>query len=120
MVWLLPTRAITDHKRFKASIYLLKKEEGGHHTLICNKYRPQFYLLTIDCTGEIHLPVGIEMVILNIISIHPQVRPKREGTCCMSAYFPLWRDFLGQFEEYDIEISEPLEIELGEVGEQEL
>ena len=47
---------------FKASIYVLKKEEGGRHTPFGNKYRPQFYLRTMDCTGEIHLPEGIEMV----------------------------------------------------------
>ncbi len=49
-------------KRFKASIYVLKKEEGGRHTPFGNKYRPQFYLRTMDCTGEIHLPEGTEMV----------------------------------------------------------
>ena len=54
--------AITPHKGFKASIYVLKKEEGGRHTPFGNKYRPQFYLRTMDCTGEIHLPDGIEMV----------------------------------------------------------
>ena len=44
---------ITPHKKFKASIYVLKKEEGGRHTPFGNKYRPQFYLRTMDCTGEI-------------------------------------------------------------------
>ena len=53
---------IKPHKTFKASIYVLKKEEGGRHTPFGNKYRPQFYLRTMDCTGEIHLPEGIEMV----------------------------------------------------------
>ena len=53
---------IKPHKKFKASIYVLKKEEGGRHTPFGNKYRPQFYLRTMDCTGEIHLPDGIEMV----------------------------------------------------------
>lgn len=53
---------IKPHKRFKASIYVLKKEEGGRHTPFGNKYRPQFYLRTMDCTGEIHLPEGTEMV----------------------------------------------------------
>ncbi|MBR4532952.1 MAG: elongation factor Tu [Bacteroidaceae bacterium] len=53
---------IKPHKNFKASIYVLKKEEGGRHTPFGNKYRPQFYLRTMDCTGEIHLPEGIEMV----------------------------------------------------------
>jgi elongation factor Tu len=59
----LPPR--TDHsslKRFKASIYVLKKEEGGRHTPFGNKYRPQFYLRTMDCTGEITLPEGVDMV----------------------------------------------------------
>ena len=54
--------SIKPHKLFKASIYVLKKEEGGRHTPFGNKYRPQFYLRTMDCTGEIHLPEGIEMV----------------------------------------------------------
>ena len=53
---------ITPHKKFKASIYVLKKEEGGRHTPLKSKYRPQFYLRTMDCTGEIHLPEGTEMV----------------------------------------------------------
>ena len=53
---------IKPSKRFKASIYVLKKEEGGRHTPFGNKYRPQFYLRTMDCTGEIKLPEGVEMV----------------------------------------------------------
>ena len=53
---------ITPHKGFKASIYVLKKEEGGRHTPFKNHYRPQFYLRTMDSTGEISLPDGIEMV----------------------------------------------------------
>ena len=53
---------ITPHQGFKASIYVLKKEEGGRHTPFKNKYRPQFYLRTMDCTGEITLPDGVEMV----------------------------------------------------------
>ena len=53
---------IKPFKKFKASIYVLKKEEGGRHTPFGNKYRPQFYLRTMDCTGEIHLPEGTEMV----------------------------------------------------------
>ena len=53
---------IKPHQKFKASIYVLKKEEGGRHTPFGNKYRPQFYLRTMDCTGEIHLPEGVEMV----------------------------------------------------------
>ena len=53
---------IKPHKKFKASIYVLKKEEGGRHTPFGNKYRPQFYLRTMDCTGEIRLPESVEMV----------------------------------------------------------
>ena len=53
---------IKTYKKFKASIYVLKKEEGGRHTPFGNKYRPQFYLRTMDCTGEIALPDGVEMV----------------------------------------------------------
>ncbi|MGM0619604.1 MAG: elongation factor Tu [Bacteroidota bacterium] len=54
--------SITPHTRFKAEVYVLKKEEGGRHTPFHNKYRPQFYLRTLDVTGEIHLPEGREMV----------------------------------------------------------
>ena len=54
--------AITPHDHFKASIYVLKKEEGGRHTPFGNKYRPQFYLRTMDCIGDITLPEGVEMV----------------------------------------------------------
>ncbi len=53
---------ITPHTKFKASIYVLKKEEGGRHTPFHNHYRPQFYLRTLDVTGEIELPEGVEMV----------------------------------------------------------
>ena len=53
---------ITPHSKFKAQVYILKKEEGGRHTPFHNKYRPQFYLRTMDCTGEITLPEGTEMV----------------------------------------------------------
>ncbi len=53
---------ITPHQNFKASIYVLKKEECGRHTPFKNHYRPQFYLRTMDCTGEISLPEGVEMV----------------------------------------------------------
>jgi elongation factor Tu len=54
--------SITPHTKFKAEVYVLKKEEGGRHTPFHNKYRPQFYLRTLDVTGEIHLPEGTEMV----------------------------------------------------------
>ncbi|KGL55306.1 elongation factor Tu [Porphyromonas gulae] len=53
---------VTPHKRFKAEVYILKKEEGGRHTPFHNKYRPQFYIRTLDVTGEITLPEGTEMV----------------------------------------------------------
>lgn len=54
--------SITPHKKFKAEVYILKKEEGGRHTPFHNKYRPQFYLRTLDVTGEIELDAGREMV----------------------------------------------------------
>jgi len=53
---------VTPHSRFKAEVYILKKEEGGRHTPFHNKYRPQFYIRTLDVTGEITLPEGTEMV----------------------------------------------------------
>jgi len=53
---------VTPHTDFKASVYILKKEEGGRHTPFHNKYRPQFYIRTMDVTGEITLPEGTEMV----------------------------------------------------------
>ncbi|MGI6718189.1 MAG: elongation factor Tu [Bacteroidales bacterium] len=54
--------SVHPHKKFKAQVYILKKEEGGRHTPFRNNYRPQFYFRTTDVTGEIHLPDGIEMV----------------------------------------------------------
>lgn len=54
--------SITPHTKFKAEVYVLKKEEGGRHTPFHNNYRPQFYLRTLDVTGEINLPEGVEMV----------------------------------------------------------
>lgn len=54
--------SITPHTKFKAQVYVLKKEEGGRHTPFHNKYRPQFYLRTLDVTGEVQLPEGTEMV----------------------------------------------------------
>ena len=53
---------IKQSKKFKASIYVCKPEEGGRSTPFGNKYRPQFYLRTMDCTGEITLPAGVEFV----------------------------------------------------------
>ncbi len=54
--------SITPHTEFKAQIYVLKKEEGGRHTPFHNHYRPQFFIRTLDVTGEITLPEGTEMV----------------------------------------------------------
>jgi len=54
--------SVTPHAKFKAEVYILKKEEGGRHTPFHNKYRPQFYFRTTDVTGEIMLPDGVEMV----------------------------------------------------------
>ena len=53
---------VKPHSKFKASVYILKKEEGGRHTPFHNHYRPQFYIRTLDVTGEITLPEGVEMV----------------------------------------------------------
>jgi len=54
--------SITPHKKFKAEVYVLKKEEGGRHTPFFNGYRPQFYFRTTDVTGNVKLPDGVEMV----------------------------------------------------------
>ena len=54
--------SITPHTHFLGQIYVLKKEEGGRHTPFHNKYRPQFFIRTLDVTGEISLPEGVEMV----------------------------------------------------------
>jgi elongation factor Tu len=68
---------VTPHTKFKASVYILKKEEGGRHTPFHNKYRPQFYIRTLDVTGEITLPAGVEMVMpgdnleINVELIYP-------------------------------------------------
>lgn len=53
---------VKPHSTVKAEVYILKKEEGGRHTPFHNKYRPQFYIRTLDVTGEITLPEGTEMV----------------------------------------------------------
>ena len=53
---------VTPHTKFKAEVYILKKEEGGRHTPFHNKYRPQFFIRTLDVTGEVTLPEGVEMV----------------------------------------------------------
>ncbi|MEK7807843.1 MAG: elongation factor Tu, partial [Chloroflexota bacterium] len=54
--------SITPHKKFKSQVYVLKKEEGGRHKAFFNGYRPQFYIRTMDVTGAITLPDGVEMV----------------------------------------------------------
>jgi elongation factor Tu len=54
--------SITPHKKFLAEVYVLKKEEGGRHKAFFSGYRPQFYIRTMDVTGDITLPEGVEMV----------------------------------------------------------
>lgn len=54
--------SVKPHAKFKAEVYILKKEEGGRHTPFHNKYRPQFYFRTTDVTGEVELEAGREMV----------------------------------------------------------
>jgi elongation factor Tu len=54
--------SITPQKKFLAEVYVLKKEEGGRHKAFFNGYRPQFYIRTMDVTGDITLPDGVEMV----------------------------------------------------------
>jgi elongation factor Tu len=54
--------SVTPHKKFKCSVYVLTKEEGGRHTPFFTNYRPQFYFRTTDVTGVIELPAGVEMV----------------------------------------------------------
>ena len=68
---------VTPHTTFKAEVYILKKEEGGRHTPFHNKYRPQFFIRTLDVTGEVTLPEGVEMVMpgdnvtINVELIYP-------------------------------------------------
>jgi elongation factor Tu len=54
--------SITPHTKFQSEVYVLKKDEGGRHTPFFNGYRPQFYIRTMDVTGESQLPQGVEMV----------------------------------------------------------
>src|SRR3989442_10027430 len=54
--------SIKPHKKFKAEVYVLSREEGGGHTPFFTKYRPQFYFRTTDVTGQVALPTGVEMV----------------------------------------------------------
>ena len=69
--------SIKAHDHFLGQIYVLKKEEGGRHTPFHNKYRPQFFIRTLDVTGEITLPEGVEMVMpgdnveINVTLIYP-------------------------------------------------
>jgi len=55
--------SITPHTKFTAKVYVLKKEEGGRHSAFFNGYRPQFYIRTMDVTGDVELPAGVEMVL---------------------------------------------------------
>ena len=55
-------KSITPHKRFMSEVYVLRKDEGGRHNAFFTGYRPQFYIRTLDVTGEIELPEGVEMV----------------------------------------------------------
>jgi elongation factor Tu len=55
-------KSITPHKKARAEVYVLSKEEGGRHTPFFNGYRPQFYFRTTDVTGVIQLPQGVEMI----------------------------------------------------------
>jgi len=55
-------KSITPHTTFKTQVYVLKKEEGGRHTPFFKGYRPQFYIRTMDVTGAVTLPEGVEMV----------------------------------------------------------
>jgi len=59
---LIKPGSVTPHKKFKAEVYVLTKEEGGRHTPFFNNYRPQFYFRTTDVTGSVTLPQGTEMV----------------------------------------------------------
>jgi elongation factor Tu len=54
--------SITPHTRFMSEVYVLRKEEGGRHKAFFSGYRPQFYIRTMDVTGNIKLPEGVEMV----------------------------------------------------------
>ena len=83
--------SITPHKKFKAEVYVLKKEEGGRHTPFFTNYRPQFYFRTTDVTGICRLPDGVEMVmpgdniqmeieLITKVAVEPQLRfAIREG-----------------------------------------
>jgi elongation factor Tu len=69
--------SVTPHGKFKAEVYILKKEEGGRHTPFHNNYRPQFYVRTTDVTGTIMLPEGVEMVMPgDNLTIHVELHQK--------------------------------------------
>jgi elongation factor Tu len=55
-------KSITPHKKFQSQVYVLTKEEGGRHKAFFTGYRPQFYIRTMDVTGTVTLPEGVEMV----------------------------------------------------------
>jgi elongation factor Tu len=55
-------KSITPHRKFKSQVYVLRKDEGGRHKAFFSGYRPQFFVRTMDVTGEITLPEGVEMV----------------------------------------------------------
>jgi elongation factor Tu len=61
-VCIVAPKSVTPHRKFKGSVYVLSKEEGGRHTPFFNGYRPQFYFRTTDVTGVATLPAGREMV----------------------------------------------------------
>jgi elongation factor Tu len=94
---LAKTGSVTMHTEFKASVYVLKKEEGGRHTAFVSGYRPQFYIKTADITGEVTLEAGTEMIMpgdnaaLNVKLIVPVVIEKgmkfavREGGTTVGA-----------------------------------
>lgn len=69
--------SVKPHTKFEAEVYVLRKEEGGRHTPFHNNYRPQFFIRTLDITGEIKLPEGVEMVMpgdnvsINVELIYP-------------------------------------------------
>ena len=72
---------ITPHKKFKAEVYVLSKEEGGRHTPFFTNYRPQFYFRTTDVTGTVKLPDGVEMVMPgDNVSVEVElITPDRDG-----------------------------------------
>lgn len=69
--------SVKPHTRFEAEVYVLRKEEGGRHTPFHNNYRPQFFIRTLDITGEVKLTEGVEMVMpgdnitINVELIYP-------------------------------------------------